>query len=752
MKISYNDYLELPASLPTAATALHNPELWAGAIGAELHGTLWRHGGELYTLHMPTSVDDEQRLRWRAEPATGIGPRMELSLRLRDAVISTHVELRVTVELSGLPWPGRGATTRRALRRATRAAAARLTALLRDKAVASPAAKAAVGAAAEGGAALDVGAAAEGGAALDDDTSDDAAFTLRDATPAQARLVEQLQRRYPRTIEQFTAMGALDHLERVARLEDGWERILHGAFDHGVHQVVDTRPTALDFDLIYAGGGLGLLHAAVMAARHGRRVMVFDRSEVGCAHREWNISREELHALVGTGVVSWDELDEVVMREYRDGLVRFFNRPDSDVAAMDLWMPEVLNVALDAGALLRLMRRKLEAAGGTVLSGRAFRTARVTSHGPMAVEVELEQLLGGATEHYSARLLLDGMGSTSPLALLRHAGNPFAGVCPTVGTVADGIAQGDAPDEYDPSLGDILVSVADAQRGEQLMWEGFPGRDNELTVYLFYYATIETAGNGASAGGLRPEGPRYSLFELFEQYFQLLPSYKRPGPAFQHVKPVYGYIPARHSLRREEAPLLRGVLAVGDSAAQQSPLTFCGFGSHVRNLGRTTTLLDYALRNELLEPAQLARINPFQTNVSLNWVFSRFMHPWDKANDVNRLQNLFLESLNDMGPERATRLFRDRMRWSDYHPMLLGVLRRWPQILPASLQVLGVRGVMQWASDYVRFSATAVAATAARLGGASGEAWLTAFSAARSPVLGLRVRAHYAEWRAMGWL
>jgi lycopene cyclase CruA len=411
----------------------------------------------------------------------------------------------------------------------------------------------------------------------------------------------------------------------------------------------------------------------------------------------------------------------------------------------------VLNVAIDAGALLRLMRRKLEAAGGAVLDGRAFRTVRVAADGPLHVEVELEALASGATERFSARLLLDGMGSTSPLALRRHEGRPFAAVCPTVGTVASGFAQGDRPDEVDHTLGDILVSVADAQRGEQLMWEGFPGRGDELTVYLFYYATVGAADDGPP-GGLRSGSPRYSLLDLFEQYFLLLPSYKRPGPAFRHVKPVYGYIPARHSLRRQEAPLLRGVLPVGDSAAQQSPLTFCGFGSHVRNLGRTTGLLEYALRHELLEPNQLATINPFQTNVALNWAFSRFMHPWDRAHDVNRLQNLFLEVLTEHGVERATRFFRDRMRWSDYHPLLFGVLMRWPQILLAAWRVLGPAGVRQWAGDYVRFSAAALAAATARRIGPAAERRISQLADRYAPALGLRLRAHYAEWRAMGWI
>lgn len=563
----------------------------------------------------------------------------------------------------------------------------------------------------------------------------------RELTEAQATLVERLRPRYPQTIEHFVEMGALDHLERMMRLEAGWEQIMRGVYDATIYEIASEPLPPPAFDLIYAGAGLGLLHAAVMAARYGRRVMVFDRSEVGNAHREWNISRAELEALVETGVVSWDELDVVVMREYREGLVRYHSGPHSDIPSTDLWLPEVLNLALDSAALLQLMRRKLEEAGGTVLSGRIFRKLRTYAGDRPGVEVELERGRGGEIERYSARLLLDGMGSTSPLALLRHAGQPFAAVCPTVGTVAQGFVQGDGPQEYDPTLGDILTSVADAQGGEQLIWEGFPGRGDELTVYVFYYSAIQRGSTRS-----------YSILDLFERYFTLLPSYKRPGPDFAHARPVYGYIPARHSLRPQEAPLLHGVLPVGDSAAQQSPLTFCGFGSHVRNLRRTTGLLNYALAHDLLEPTHLAQISTFQANVSLNWVFSRFMEPWNRPDDVNRLQNIFMRVLQDVGMDTATRFFQDRMRWSDYPPMLLSLLRHHPGILPAVWQVLGPQDFLRWLGDYARFTVAATEAAGARAAGSRVESALTGLADLLAPAVSLRLRARYAEWRSMGWL
>lgn len=240
--------------------------------------------------------------------------------------------------------------------------------------------------------------------------------------------------------------------------------------------------------------------------------------------------------------------------------------------------------------------------------------------------------------------------------------------------------------------------------------------------------------------------------QLFEDYFTLLPTYKRPGRTFRHVKPVYGYIPARHSLRRQEAPLLRGVLPIGDSAAQQSPLTFCGFGSHVRNLPRTTSLLREALCHDLLEPRHLHPISAYQVNVSLNWVFSRFMRPWAAPDDVNRLQNVFLRVLNDLGEDHARRFFRDRMRWGDYHRMILGMFRRYPRIVPIAWRVLGPAGVRRWISDYLVYSGVALMARIARLPGERGRARVAAGMARLHPALGLRLRAQFAEWRAMGWI
>ncbi len=153
---------------------------------------------------------------------------------------------------------------------------------------------------------------------------------------------------------------------------------------------------------------------------------------------------------------------------------------------------------------------------------------------------------------------------------------------------------------------------------------------------------------------------------------------------------------------------------MGDAAAQQSPLTFTGFGSHVRNLARTTALLDYALRWDLLEPRWLEQISAYQSNVALHWVLSRFMHPWNAPNTVNRLQNVFARVLNDLGTPVAERFFKDRMRWSDYGRIINHTLAVHRPIIGTALIVLGPRDCLRWIVDYLRFSRAAAAALVGR--------------------------------------
>jgi lycopene cyclase CruA len=500
--------------------------------------------------------------------------------------------------------------------------------------------------------------------------------------------------RYPLTHAAFAAMpGGAAALTAVMRLERRWRQVAGGQVPLGLLGTVQGPlppvPPAQVYDVIVAGGGLGLLTGYALA-RFGWRVLVFDRDAVGCAHREWNISRRELGVLVADGLFTWAELDACVATTYDYGVLSF-DATGTGLPATPLRLEGVLDTALDAQALLDLARARFLAAGGTILEGRRFVRLHTRADGPVESLVELTGP-DGAPERYRARLVIDMMGSISPIALALNGGRPFDGVCPTVGTVVRGL---DVP----PRAGDVLVTVAGTQQGRQLIWEGFPGRAGETTVYLFYY---DLAGPD--------HAPGQSLLDLFEQYFALLPGYRPLRPDFAHLRPVYGYIPARHGRRGETAR--RGLICLGDAAAGQSPLTFCGFGSNTRHLPHVSHELDALLRRDRLEARDLRPIGPHQPNLKPTWAFARLMQPWPGAGPaaVNPLMNAFCAGLQAAGPAVTVRFLQDRHSFADYLRILLTTARRHPEVFAITWRALGPRGLLRWLRDIGAFGVLDIAA------------------------------------------
>src|SRR5947209_2716178 len=141
--------------------------------------------------------------------------------------------------------------------------------------------------------------------------------------------IEQIETHYPQLAAAFKTIPQGEmHLRRLQDLNATWKNMLLSGATRQFAEVVVTEersplPKTDTFDIIYAGGGLNLLNAAIMTLRYDLRVLVFDRFTVGAVHREWNISRDELRELLAVGLLTPDELESVIQREYRDGLVRF---------------------------------------------------------------------------------------------------------------------------------------------------------------------------------------------------------------------------------------------------------------------------------------------------------------------------------------------------------------------------------------------------------------------------------------------
>ncbi|MBD2305389.1 flavin-dependent dehydrogenase [Chroococcidiopsis sp. FACHB-1243] len=516
---------------------------------------------------------------------------------------------------------------------------------------------------------------------------------------SQQSIFEALAPHYPLTVKYFQQMphGEYD-LKRVYWWEQRWREgvqnpqqprqvVFSGKNVETLH-VTSLQPS---YDLIYIGGALGVIHAAVMA-QLGYRVLLLERLPFGRMNREWNISRTELQSLIELGLLTPAECESVIAREYKDGFNKFFdgNNPPH-LKAPILHTPTVLNIALDAERLLHLCGEKLKAAGGEIWDETEFLRADIARS---QVTLQARHLPSQTQKQASGRVLVDAMGTASPIAWQLNGGRAFDSVCPTVGAVVNG---GFEPGVWDAQYGDVLNSHGDISRGRQLIWELFPGAGEEITVYLFHYHQVNRENPG-------------SLLEMYEDFFTILPEYRRCDlDNLVWKKPTFGYIPGHFSVgSRDRTVAFDRLVAIGDAASLQSPLVFTGFGSLVRNLSRLTALLDTALKHDLLSASDLNQIRAYQSNVAVTWMFSKgMMVPTGKflpPERVNSMLNNFFGLLTDEPLEVADRFIKDRFDWFTFNRLALKAARKNPVLLLWIWELAGAKDLLRWLLSYFNFS------------------------------------------------
>jgi lycopene cyclase CruA len=445
-----------------------------------------------------------------------------------------------------------------------------------------------------------------------------------------------------------------------------------------------------DFDIVYGGGGLAIIHAALMSKVYGYSVCLFDKYGVGLTHRDWNISYQELLVLRDCGLFTEEQLQSFITCTYRSGFVKFHDA-NSAIKTPHLWMDHVLDNALDANALLSAAREMVISNGGVILDNAEFTSIEVD--GTMAHVKIKEQ---GIERTLITPLFIDGMGAFSPIAKALNPEAPFTHCCPTVGSISSGFKTGTGEREVDFSVGEILVTNEDMlPDGRQLIWEGFPSSNDRLVTYLFFYDAIDSPSDK-------------SLLNLYELFFEKLSTYKEPGEHFDIGRPLFGITPSysHKALGNARISADDNILCIGDAAALSSPLSYCGFGSFVRNLPRMTKALHQAIQSKQLTKNSLKSINAFESRVAIMSNFAAFLQgkKGQPANTVNETMNLFMDVLAHLPNHIAQEVFRDTMKWESYNIMMSTVPKRHPMSYKILIRTHGFWGLLRWALNFIGFT------------------------------------------------
>lgn len=419
------------------------------------------------------------------------------------------------------------------------------------------------------------------------------------------------------------------------------------------------------FDVALVGGGLSMLFAPLLARRN-LSVVVLERALDGTPHREWNASATELQELVDLGLLTAAELAAVVVARYDSGICRWHGGATQRVH-------DVLDCAVDSGALWLLARAKAEAAGVTLWPGVSVTHEWPDDAGVTLRLVRHPDAAAPAPDVLRVATMVDGRGASSPYA----RGDL---VCPTVGGVLEGLEEGQGPLLIDPKVGEILVTTEGIEAGRQHLWEAFPGHPGQVAVYLFYYA---------ERGSLGPA----PLERLYDRFASHLSRYKTGN--WRLVRPTFGMIPGHSRMRQPVVSPHPRLVLVGDAAGRQSPLTFCGFGAMLRSLRPATDGIERAVRGEH-HGASVVDDAPVH---AITGILALMLARADNngVDKTNALLNAAFTTLEEDGPQGMNALLQDRMGRDEAVRFLWRVGQKYKGVWPAVYKQLGPRDALRWA-------------------------------------------------------
>ncbi|MCD7458193.1 hypothetical protein HAX54_037512 [Datura stramonium] len=426
------------------------------------------------------------------------------------------------------------------------------------------------------------------------------------------------------------------------------------------------------FDIIVCGGTLGIFIATALSSK-GLRVGVVERNVLKGREQEWNISKKELLELVEVGILTEDDIEEATAASFNPNRCGFEGKGD-------IWVQGILNLGVSPVKLVEIVKKRFESLGGVTFEG--YSVSNISVYQDAAVL----QLKEGKT--LVSRLIIDAMGNFSPIVKQIRCGRKPDGMCLVVGTCCRGFKENSTSDV-------IFSSSSTKEAGQSLVqyfWEAFPAGSGprDRTTYMFTYVDPQ------------PGSPQ--LEELLEDYWDLMPKYQ--GVSFddlEMLRIIFGIFPTYR-----DSPLPAAfdrILQFGDASGIQSPVSFGGFGSLTRHLGRLTTGIYEALEGNFLDSKSLSLLNPYMPNLSSSWLFQRAMSAKKQSNVppdfINELLFANFISMQKLGDPVLRPFLQDVIQFGPLVKTLGLVMLTRPQIIPSIFKQVGIPVLLDWSGHFI---------------------------------------------------
>ncbi|KAI5565618.1 hypothetical protein BDE02_14G134400 [Populus trichocarpa] len=425
------------------------------------------------------------------------------------------------------------------------------------------------------------------------------------------------------------------------------------------------------FDVVVCGGTLGIFIATALSAK-GLQVGVVERNILKGREQEWNISRKELLELVDVGILEENDIEQAIAMNFNPNRCGFEDKGE-------IWVKDILNLGVSPVKLIEIVKKRFISLGGVIFEGCSVSSISIYEDASVLQMAEGNIL--------SSRLIIDAMGNFSPVVKQIRRGKKPDGVCLVVGSCARGFK--------DNSASDIIYSSSSVKKvGDseaQYFWEAFPAGSGPLdrTTYMFTYVSPQ------------PGSPK--LEELLEDFWDLMPEYQGVSlDNLEILRVIYGIFPTYR-----DSPLpaeFDRILQFGDASGIQSPVSFGGFGSLTRHLGRLSAGVYEAINGDFLDASSLSLLNPYMPNLSASWLFQRAMSAKKNSNVppefINELLYVNFQSMQKLGDPVLRPFLQDVIQFWALSKTLGLVMLTKPQIIPSIFKQVGIPVLLDWSSHF----------------------------------------------------
>ncbi|KAG5545614.1 hypothetical protein RHGRI_017939 [Rhododendron griersonianum] len=439
------------------------------------------------------------------------------------------------------------------------------------------------------------------------------------------------------------------------------------------------------FDVIVCGGTLGIFIATALSCK-GLRVGIVERGVLKGREQEWNISRQELLELVEVGIITEDDIEQSIASIFNPNRCGFEGKGE-------IWVEDILNLGISPAKLIEVMKKRFDSLGGIIFEG--------DSVSGISIYEDAAVLQLAKAKILSSRLLIDAMGNFSPVVKQIRRGKKPDGVCLVVGSCCRGFK--------DNSTSDVIFSSSAVKEvGESeahYFWEAFPAGSGPMdrTSYMFTYVDPH------------PGCPK--LEELLEDYWDLMPNYQ-VGVSLDNLeilRVIYGIFPTYRGRIDLTVHCQRLLIEFyrfscycpeqfGDASGIQSPVSFGGFGSLTRHLGRLSAGIYEAINGDLLDSNNLSLLNPYMPNLSASWLFQRAMSAKKESNVspdfINELLYVNFRSMQRLGDPVLRPFLQDVIQFGPLVKTLGLVMITKPLIIPSIFKQVGVPVLLDWSGHF----------------------------------------------------